>query len=86
MSPAAAEKAIDFCVGYFSLFLDERSIFSIWRELVQTYGVLGKNAHDARLVAAMKRHDLTHILTFNAADFRRYPGVELLDPQIIAAN
>jgi hypothetical protein len=27
----------------------------------------------------MKRHDLTLLLTFNAADFRRYPGIEIFD-------
>ncbi len=39
------------------------------------YRVSGKNAHDARLVAVMKPHGITRILTFNAADFARYPAV-----------
>jgi hypothetical protein len=28
--------------------------------------------HDAQLVAAMAAHGLSHILTLNIADFRRY--------------
>jgi hypothetical protein len=32
------------------------------------------------------RHGLTHLLTFNTADFLRYPGIELLDPQSVACN
>ncbi|MCG6133823.1 MAG: hypothetical protein MET45_04030 [Nostoc sp. LLA-1] len=30
------------------------------------------NVHDARLVAVMCVHGLTHILTFNISDFTRY--------------
>jgi len=45
--------------------------------------VKGKTAHDARLVAAMVWHDLTHLLKFNAADFVRFPGIEVFTPQQI---
>jgi hypothetical protein len=34
----------------------------------------------------MQRHGLTHLLTFNAADFNRYQGITILDPQTIAAT
>ena len=59
---------------------DERGILEPWEKLVSTHTVLGKSAHDARLVAAMLRHGLTHILTFNVTDFKRYPGIEVIDP------
>ena len=59
--------------------------FEPWHQLVEQQ-VLGKNAHDARLIAAMQRHGLTHLLTFNGEDFRRYPGIQLLAPQEIAAT
>ena len=64
----------------FRLLRDERAIYEPWRELVGKHRVQGKQAHDARLVAAMRRHSLTHLLTFNVADFQRYPGIVLLDP------
>lgn len=55
------------------LFLgDEPEIWEIWQGLVTAYGVLGKRAHDARLVAAMIRHGITHLLTFNEQDFARF--------------
>lgn len=41
------------------------------------YSVLGVTAHDARLVAAMKVGGVSHILTFNVEDFKRYHGVEI---------
>ncbi len=48
----------------FRLLRDERVIYDRWRELVGKYGVQGRQAHDARLVAAMQRHELTNLLTF----------------------
>lgn len=32
----------------------------------------GKQVHDANLVATMLVHGVTRLLTFNAADFRRF--------------
>ena len=86
MATANVDQAIDLWSDLFTILRDERGIFSNWRQLVRTYNIQGKSAHDARLVAAMQRHGLTQLLTFNLADFRRYHEIELLDPQIIAAK
>jgi hypothetical protein len=50
-----------------------------------TYAVSGVQVHDARLVAVMKVHGVAHILTLNAADFRRYipEGITILDPYTV---
>jgi len=71
----------------FRLFRDERTIFEKWELLVESHRVSGKPAHDARLVAAMMRHGLTHILTFNAQDFTRYQadGIVPLTPGEVVA-
>jgi len=69
----------------FSLLPDTPAILPEWQRLVVAHQVSGKNAHDARLVAAMIVHGLTHILTFNIQDFTRYPGITVLDPAAIAA-
>lgn len=42
------------------------------RRLGLRIGVSGMRVHDARLVAAMLAHGLTHILTFNVKDCQRY--------------
>jgi hypothetical protein len=42
--------------------------------------VSGKKVHDARLVATMNVHHVSRILTFNADDFSRYPGLTAIDP------
>lgn len=74
------EVTINSFLDEYQLLKDERGIFTHWHSLVTAYGVMGKNAHDARLVAAMKWHGLDHILTFNGVDFRRYSGIEVLSP------
>lgn len=64
----------------FTLLPDNPAVFTEWQRLVVQHDVKGKNSHDARLVAAMAAHGVTRILTFNLADFARYPGITVLDP------
>jgi predicted nucleic acid-binding protein len=45
--------------------------------------VAGKQAHDAHLVAAMLVHGVTHLLTFNTNDFKRFSEVMVVNPQNI---
>jgi predicted nucleic acid-binding protein len=58
---------------------DSPSAFGLWRQLVVQHAVMGVQVHDARLVAWMQAHGLTHVLTLNAADFARY-GITVLTP------
>jgi hypothetical protein len=67
----------------FTLFRDERGILTEWERLVKQHDVKGKTTHDARLVAAMQRHDLTHLLTCNADHFTRFSGISLLTPESV---
>ena len=69
----------------FPLLTDTPAIFAEWQRLVTAHGVMGRNAHDARLVAAMNVHGLTHLLTFNTGHFTRYPGITALNPAVVAA-
>jgi predicted nucleic acid-binding protein len=68
-------------------FLDDKpTLFTEWEAIVSAFTCHGKLAHDARYVAAMRTHGLTHLLTFNVSDFSRYPGLTILDPNMIAAS
>ena len=80
MTVAKADAAVSQCMAVFRLLLDERGIFSHWRDLVAGKDVKGKNAHDARLVAAMQRHGLTELLTFNKPDFVRFTAINVFTP------
>jgi len=75
---AAAE--LDGLKTIFDLLPDTPAIYPKWETLVRTHQVKGKEAHDARIAAAMLAHGVTHILTFNGGDFKRFAGVTTIDP------
>lgn len=66
----------------FPLLPDDFRIFERWRRVVVDFEVSGIQVHDARIVAAMLVHNITHILTFNTKDFSRYSslGIIAIDP------
>ena len=64
---------------------DPPLLYAAWRQLVLHHGVLGKQTHDARLAAAMQVHGLTHLLTFNAQHFARYPFLTVHTPADVLA-
>jgi len=74
----AAAELVKIRAG-FTLIDDVPAILPTWEALVTAHGVTGKNAHDARLVAAMLVHGVGHLLTFNDKDFRPYP-ITVLTP------
>jgi predicted nucleic acid-binding protein len=67
----------------FTLLADTPDIFPEWERLVDQHKVSGRQVHDARLVAAMKVHSVTHLLTFNTDDFKRYDKITVVNPQNI---
>jgi predicted nucleic acid-binding protein len=81
LSPAETKSELDELLPPFRVLRDERQIYEIWQRLVLQHEVTGKRAHDARLVAAMLRHGISHLLTFNVPDFARYSQITVLEPQ-----
>jgi predicted nucleic acid-binding protein len=87
LEPAEAMHDISDHQELFRFLRDERTVFETWKELVTSYTVRGKVAHDARLVAAMLRHDIKYLLTFNDGDFRRYVDrITVLNPHEVVAH
>src|SRR5262245_36566886 len=80
LAPADAETQIVEFETIFSLKRDTPALYDEWRKLIVQHSVLGKNAHDTRIVAAMKTHAVTHLLTFNIDDFKRYTGISVISP------
>lgn len=78
-----AQAEINRLKTLFPLLLDTSAIYEEWERLVVVYAVRGVNVHDARLVAAMLVHGLTHILTFNISDFARYSEITAVHPTAI---
>lgn len=85
-SAAECDRAVEGILATFPLKDDTSGIFTEWRKLVSAHDCHGKIAHDARIVAALRIHALTHLLTFNVGDFARFPGLTILDPKVIAAG
>ena len=71
----------------FPLLPETPDIYPAWKAVVAALGVIGKQVHDARLVAVCHAHGITHLLTFNVAHFARLaaapPGVVVLDPATV---
>ena len=65
----------------FALVPDTPEIFSEWERIVLQYQVSGKQVHDARLVAAMKVHGLSSLLTFDVGDFKRFTEITVVNPR-----
>ena len=68
----------------FPLLAETPDIYPAWKALFAAMGVVGKQVHDARLVAVCHAHGVSHLLTFNGAHFARLagfgPGVVVVEP------
>ena len=82
LKPVAAERMLRLIERLFPLLPDAPTLYSEWRRIVVTFQVSGVQVHDARLVAAMKTNEVTHLLTFNTKDFTRYAseGIIAVEP------
>ena len=56
----------------FNVAEDGASVFDRLLQLLAAHPGGGKQVHDANLVATMLEHRIRRLLTFNAADFRRF--------------
>jgi predicted nucleic acid-binding protein len=83
MTTVAAEVEIEKLIEQFHFYRDERAIFDRWQALVVQHQVSGKTGHDARLVAAMERHRIKQLVSFNDQHFRRFPSVSVIHPDRI---
>ena len=84
LSIEEAENELAQIKQHFILKAEDTTIFDNWENVVKTYRVSGKTTHDARIVAAMQTHRITHLLTFNVADFQRYSQlISVFAPQDI---
>jgi predicted nucleic acid-binding protein len=54
---------------------DPDDLMGSWQNIIATYQTIGKQGHDARIVALMRSHGVTHIYTMNPGDFTRYSNI-----------
>lgn len=80
LSIEATERRVRLLERHFRVLPDSPAIYQEWKVLVIGHRIMGVQVHDARIVAAMKAHGVTRILTINVTDFSRYPGIQAFAP------
>jgi predicted nucleic acid-binding protein len=80
LSPTQTERKARLIERYFRLLPDSLATFQEWRRLVTAHSVMGVEVHDAKLVASMNVYGVTHLVTFNVIDFKRYSGITVISP------
>lgn len=85
MPAAVAELEIERLERLFKILPEISEVYPAWKRLVTQHQVIGKPAHDARLVAAMHVHGVASILTFDKSGFSRYDGINVVHPSDIIA-
>lgn len=80
LSPSQAARVTARIEELCTVLRDPPELYDEWRRLIVDHGVSGKKSHDARLVAAMKVHGITQIVTFNTDDFARHSGIDVIHP------
>jgi len=83
LSPAKTEQKVRVIERLCGFVTENLATHQEWRQLVVRYAVQGVAIHDARLVAVMKVHGITNILTINKEDFKRFPEILALSPSEI---
>ena len=80
MSVEGALLRLDGLESLFEVLGHHDGDYAAWKQLVRTTQTTGKPAHDARIASAMMNHGITHMLTLNAGDFARFPGITVFNP------
>ena len=87
LAPVDAESLAATFLARFPLLPETPDIYPAWKAIVEALGVIGKQVHDARLVAVCHVHGVSRLLTFNMAHFTRLsafgPGLAVVDPATV---
>jgi predicted nucleic acid-binding protein len=86
LSIAETDRRAALIEATFSLLPDNPQVHAEWHRLVVVHSVIGVQVHDARIVAAMLVHGITHLLTLDEHDFVRYPGITAVHPRTFATR
>jgi predicted nucleic acid-binding protein len=87
LPPTEAESKSAAFELLFPVLPETPDIYPAWKGLVQALAIVGKQVHDARLVAVCHVYGITHVLTFNVQHFARFaafgPGLIVVDPHSV---
>jgi predicted nucleic acid-binding protein len=86
LTTAETDRRVRLIERVFAVLEETAAVYPEWRRLVVNYSVAGVQVHDARIVAVMNVHAVTHVLTLNGADFSRYAGITSVSPDEILSG
>lgn len=86
IAPATALLEIQRLESLFSVIPETSQTYPQWFNLMSRYNVVGKAAHDGRLVATMISNEIRLMITFNTSDFLRYTEITVHTPEDILAD
>ena len=81
LSPAAAVADANGFLAKLNVAEDGPRVTEVLLQLLTQHSSGGKQVHDANIVATMQAHGIKRLLSFNAADFRRFGSlIEVVVP------
>ena len=86
LTPAAIAQSFQQAIEPFCTVITEiDTLPAEFRRLLLQYSVVGKQVHDARLVAMMLVWQIERVLTLNDRDFQRYQpeGITIVTPGLV---
>jgi len=83
LSLAETDRRARVIERFYGFLPDSAAVHAQWRRLLVAHSIVGVQVHDARVVAAMNAHGVSHLLTFNVSDFTRFPSITAQHPQDI---
>lgn len=76
LSAAEAKAQSAVFEAVFPLLAETADVFPVWKRIVDTQSVIGKQVHDARLIAICHVNAITDLLTFNIGHLSRIAACE----------
>jgi predicted nucleic acid-binding protein len=78
-------KRLEYFERSLSILSESGESYLHWKKLIVDHDVRGSKVHDTRLVSVMLAFVIRNILTFNTADFARFPKIETLHPDQVVS-
>ena len=81
--PKTIREAVEAAVALarsFEVLNEEPRVWEQLVDLCRRFDFGGRQVHDANIVATMLAHGEGRLLTFNGADFLRFPVIEIIGP------
>jgi len=63
-----------------TLLPENERVYHVWHRLLFEHNIRGVQVHDAHLAAVLEVHGISHLLTLNGTDFKRFSHLTVIHP------